>query len=81
MHSLLQIADDVRLLNIAIVFYTKNKLNDSVLIGSAYRYDLKERVKDFMQIINGKDKKIKTKTLPVTSKKGINDMIRLYGGE
>jgi len=78
LHSLLQIGDDTRLLDLAIVFYTKNKLKEKELISIAPKYDLKEKVKDFILVIKSKEEKIITNTLPQTSKRGIRDMIKLY---
>ncbi len=78
LHSLLQIEEDTRLLDLAVVFYTKNKLKEKELTAIAPKYDLKEKVKDFMLIIKNKEEKIITNTLPQTSKRGIHDMMKLY---
>ena len=78
LHSLLQIGDDTRLLDLTIAFYNKNKLKKMELTAIAPKYDLKVKVKDFMQVIKSKDEKIKTNTLPFTSRRGIRDMLKLY---
>jgi len=78
LHSLLQIEDDTRMLDLAVVFFRKNKLKEKDLSNNAPKYDLKEKVKDFILILKSEEEEIRTNTLPQTSKKGIREMMELY---
>lgn len=78
MHSLLQIGDDTRLLELAIAFFKKNRLKNREMLKMAPKYDLRKKVQDFVLILNSKEEKIKTETLPLISRRGIRDVMKLY---
>ncbi len=78
LHSLLQIRDDTRLLNLAIVFFKKNKLNAKFLFKIATKYDLHSKLEDFVNILKSKDDKINIGSQPATTRKEIEEMLKLY---
>jgi len=78
-HSLFQIRRETRLLELAVVFYYKNKPNRKKLIKLAYNYDCIDLFNDFFKVIKSKEQKIKTATLPTTTRQGIKDMMNDYG--
>jgi predicted transcriptional regulator len=78
LHSLLEIKDDTRFLDLAIVFYRKQKLKAECLMKLAPQYDLVQKVRDFLSIMRSRKEKIQSETLPVTSQRGIRDMMALY---
>lgn len=77
-HSLLQIRDETRLLEVAVVFYYKNKPKKQKLMRLAYKYDCANMLNDFLKVIQTKEGKIRTNTLPSTSVKGIREMLGTY---
>lgn len=78
-HSLLQIRQETRLLEVAVAFFYKNKPKKQRLIKLAYKYDCINLLNDFFKVIPTKKGKIKTDTLPSTSTQGIREMCKTYG--
>ena len=78
LHSLMQIRDDTRLLNLAITFFKKNKLSTAVLMKKSVKYDLESKLTGFIKIINSKEEKIEVDGLPSTTRKEIKEMLKLY---
>jgi len=77
-HSLLGIREDTRLLELAVVFYYKNRLNKKRLGILSKKYDCSNLLDDFFKIIKSKKEKIITDNLPHISRKGIQQMITKY---
>lgn len=77
-HSLLEIEDDTRLLELAVVFYYKNKLNKKKLKLLSKKYDCSALLQDFFKVIKSKEEKIITDNLPPTSRRGIQQMKEDY---
>ncbi len=79
MHSLLEIREETRLLDAAVAFFYKNKPKKYTLVKLAYKYDCIHLLNDFFKVIQTKEGKIRTNTLPTTSVQGIREMLRAYG--
>jgi len=81
-HSLLQIRDDTRSLDLAIVFYIKNKLDNKKLTKLAVIHDLYPVLQDFLYVIQTSKsttiERIMPKILPIDSRKEIEETLRLY---
>jgi len=77
-HSLLQIRNETRLLELAVAFYYKNKLKKQKLIKFSYKYNCTEKLKDFFMVLQTKEGKIETASLPLTSAQGIKEMLARY---
>ena len=78
-HSLLQIRNDTRLLELAAIFFRKCSLNRAKLDELAAKYDCQEKLKEFFSIMEMKEGKATSHTLPVISVRGIHEMMKTYG--
>ena len=78
-HSLLQIRKETRLLELAAVFYYKNKLIKNKLYNLAIKFDCLDKLQDFYAVLKTKQGEVETATLPLASSEGINEMLNTYG--
>ncbi len=62
-HSLLQVEDDARLLELAVVFFRKNKIRQRDAVKIAARYDLRKKIQDFLLVLKSKDEKNRNRKL------------------
>lgn len=84
-HSLYQIRDEPRALDLAIAFYIRNRLDIKKLTKLAIRYDLYPTLEDFISIINTLKntavERITPKILPEDSRKEIEETLKLYNAK
>jgi predicted transcriptional regulator len=77
-HSLFQI-EDVRTLNLAIVFYIKCKLNYKKVVQLAMKYGKYTMFEDMWMMIDTKEESLQRSSLPAFDRKDFKRIARLYG--
>lgn len=77
-HSLFEVEDN-RTLNLALVFYLKNRLSKGKVEKIAMRHDLFSKFADFQQLLSTKQERVKLESLPLFDRKEFARIAGMYG--